>query len=113
MGNKRGMLNEEIDKLSEDFLHRKIEVSELRLYPFLDYCLKNDFEWRLGSLKANELPILNKLQEEKHIIYSASYFRCTREFYDFLQNVLAIAYVPNFFDPSLLLPDVKDDKVYG
>lgn len=92
----RGMLTDEIQKISKDFLGREITIRELRLYPFLDYCLKNDWEWNLSKLNKEEKDILEELQDAKHLIFSISIFRCTKEFYDYIQLILAESYVPEF-----------------
>lgn len=39
---KRGCLNPEVQKIAKGFLGREITTRELRLYPYIDYCIKND-----------------------------------------------------------------------
>lgn len=95
---QRGMLTDEVQSIAKSFLGREIDIRELRLYPYLDYCLKNNSEWNLEQVKDVEVEKLNILQTEKHVMYGISYFRCTREFYDYLQNVLALSYVPDFIN---------------
>lgn len=43
-----------------------------------------------------EIKILNRLYDERHIIYSPKKIIVTRNFYDFIQDILAISYVEEF-----------------
>ena len=36
----RGMLTEDVQHMAKKFLRREISVEELRLYPYIDYCIK-------------------------------------------------------------------------
>ena len=93
---KRGELTKEVNEVALSFLGREITIEELRVYPYLDYILKNHFEYNFDKIKDKEIPILDKLEEEFHILYNRAYFRCTKEFYDYIQQVLSISYVPDF-----------------
>lgn len=93
---KRGVLTDDIQKIAKDFLGREITIEELRLYPYLDYVLKNHFALEPRKINKIEMNILSILEKEFHVLVGEYYFRCTREFYDYIQNVLAISYVPCF-----------------
>lgn len=43
-----------------------------------------------------EIKILNRLYNEGHIIYSPEKVIVTRNFYNFMQDVLAVGYVEEF-----------------
>ena len=43
-----------------------------------------------------EIEILNRLYDERHIIYSSEKVIVTRNFYNYLQDVLAMGYVEEF-----------------
>lgn len=92
----RGKLTEEIEEKAVAFLGRKISQKELRLYPYIDFCLKNCGAWDYGKMNEDEFKILNKLYAEKHIIYSPEKIVITRKFYNYMQDVLAISYVWEF-----------------
>lgn len=93
----RGMLTDKIQEKAMKFLKREISQKELRLYPYIDYCLKNACQgWSYGKMDSKEMEILNKLYDEKHIIYSPEKIIVSREFYDYIQDVLAIGYVEDF-----------------
>lgn len=93
----RGMLTDKIQEKALIFLKREISQKELRLYPYIDYCLKNACQgWSYGKMDLEEIEILNKLYEEKQLIHSAERILVSREFYDFMQDILAIGYVEEF-----------------
>lgn len=43
-----------------------------------------------------EIKILNKLYDEKHIVYSPEKIIVTRKFYNYSQDILATGYVEEF-----------------
>lgn len=43
-----------------------------------------------------EIEILNRLYDERHIIYSPEKIIVTRNFYNYMQDVLAMGYVEEF-----------------
>ena len=69
------------------------DFSRVRLH----YCLKNACQgWSYGKMDLEEIDVLNKLYEEKHLIHSTERILVSREFYDFMQDILAIGYVEEF-----------------
>ncbi len=90
---QRGILNNEIKAISEKFLGRKISQTELRLYPYLDYQMKNDKKIEPKRINADERLILATLRNEGHISGGASGLQMTKEFYDYIQQVLWFGYV--------------------
>jgi len=93
----RGQLTEEIQKLVKDFLGREITVCELRLYPYLDSVMKNEQKIDPNRVNQEERDILKKLREEEHIEGGASGLSVTKEFYNYIQQVLWIGYVVNAY----------------
>jgi hypothetical protein len=89
----RGMLNDEIQKVAKEFLGREINTVELRLYPYLDYLMKN--EQRIEPIRCNQADrdILAILRKEGHIDGGASGLSMTKEFYDYINQVLWYGYV--------------------
>lgn len=95
--NNRGMLTEELQQKSQAFLKRHITIPELRLYPYIDYCIKNACQgWDYTKLNEKEMKILTMLMQEHHIVHSPEKIIISREFYDFIQDILAISYVTEF-----------------
>lgn len=89
----RGMVTEEIQELARNFLGREITVTELRLYAYLDYVIKN--EQRLDPRKMNQedRQVLTILRQEEHIEGGVSGLGMTKEFYDYINNILWESYV--------------------
>ena len=94
----RGVLTTEIQNKANSFLQREISQKELRLYPYIDYSIKNGCQgWSYSKMDEEEIKILNRLCDEGHIIYSSGKIIVTRNFYDFMQDILAVNYVDEFF----------------
>lgn len=67
----RGMLTDKIQEKAVLFLNREITQKE-------------------------EIKILNKLYDEKHIVYYPDKIIVTRKFYNYIQDILATGYVEEF-----------------
>lgn len=89
----RGILTENVKKIAKDFLGREINIAELRLYPYIDYVMKNSQKIEISKVNAEERGILSVLKKEGHIDGVLIQLLITREFYDYLQNILWEAYV--------------------
>lgn len=89
----RGELTPEIQGMAKEFLNREITRTELRLYPYLDYLMKN--EQKIDPSKCNNADrnILSILRQEKHIEGGASGLSMTKEFFDYINQVLWLGYV--------------------
>lgn len=93
----RGMLTNNIQEKAMTFLNREISQKELRLYPYIDYSIKNACQgWSYLKMDEEEIKILNRLYDEGHIIYSPEKVIVTRNFYNFMQDILASGYVEEF-----------------
>lgn len=94
----RGMLTPEIQALAKDFLHREITTTELRLYPYLDFVMKNDQWIDPRKINQDERQVLAILRQEGHIEGGMSGLSMTKEFFDYLNNVLWAGYVCNAYN---------------
>ena len=93
----RGVLTNKIQTKARAFLQREISQKELRLYPYIDYCIKNGCQgWSYSKIDEEEIKILNRLLSEGCIIYSPEKIIVTRIFYNFMQDILAMSYVEEF-----------------
>lgn len=93
----RGILTDSIQEKAVTFLNRTISQKELRLYPYIDYSIKNACQgWSYSKMDEEEIEILNRLYDERHIIYSPEKIIVTRNFYNYMQDVLAMGYVEEF-----------------
>lgn len=88
----RGKLTPEIQAIAKKFLGREITVTELRLYPYLDYVLKNNHTLGENKINDDDRRVLGKLWQEKHISAGLENFTVTKEFYDYIQQVLWLGY---------------------
>lgn len=93
----RGQLNEDVQKLSKAFLGRDLTLTELRLFPYIDYCLKNGGKYEPRKINAQEVGIFCEYTKKypQHFNFTLCEIEISKEFYQFIQNVLWIAYVPN------------------
>lgn len=93
----RGMLTDKIQEKAVSFLNREITQKELRLYPYIDYSIKNGcYGWSYDKMDEEEIKILNKLYDEKHIVYYPDKIIVTRKFYNYIQDILPTGYVEEF-----------------
>lgn len=90
---KRGQLTERVKSISKTFLGREISQTELRLYAYLDYTIKNSQKITPNHCNQDDRAILQKLRKEEYIEGGASGLALTREFYDYMQEVLWWGYV--------------------
>lgn len=58
---KRGCLNSKVQKIAKGFLGREITTRELRLYPYIDYCIKNGGFYKPEQINEDEVEILKKI----------------------------------------------------
>lgn len=100
MNDNRGMLTDTIQCMAEDFLGRKITTAELRLYPYIDYCIKNGGSYSSKCINNEERDILAMLHNAGHMFVTSMRFTVSRDFYNYIQNILAESYVCVFLDET-------------
>jgi len=96
----RGALNDKVQELAQEFLGREITVRELRLYPYLDYTMKNEQKITPSRINQEERDVLRVLKNEGHIEGGASGLAMTKEFYDYINQVLWYSYVVGAYPPE-------------
>lgn len=89
----RGKLTEQIQTLAKEFLGREITTTELRLYPYLDYVIKNEQIIKPTHCNGEDRKVLAELRAARHIEGGASGLSMTKEFYDYINQVLWYSYV--------------------
>lgn len=89
----RGQVTPDTDRLAVAFLGRTIDQTELRMLPYIDYVMKNDQKIDPRKVNGEERQFLSFLREGNHIAGGAGGLALTREFYDFIQEVLWYSYV--------------------
>ena len=93
----RGQLTDEIQGLAKGFLGREIDTTELRLYPYLDYQMKNTQKLDPKCCNSDDRKVLKVLRSEGHIEGGASGLSMTKEFFDYINQVLWISYVVSVY----------------
>ena len=88
----RGMLTTDINKIANIFIGRNISKTELRLIPYIQYVMCNERKINPVHINQEEREILQKWKEEKHIEGGASGLAITKNFWDFMCEVLFVAY---------------------
>lgn len=89
----RGLLTTDAVKISEIMIGRAISQRELRLIPYIHYVMVNDRQIDPNRVNQEEREILAKWREEGHIVGGASGLSITKQFWDFMGEVLFVAYV--------------------
>jgi len=89
----RGILTEEVNKIAEDMIHRKITQVELRLIPYIQYAMVNEQKIEPRRVNAEEREILAKWRKEGFIDGGAGGLLITKEFWDFMCEILFETYV--------------------
>ncbi|WP_107854459.1 hypothetical protein [Neisseria elongata] len=89
----RGMLTEEITQKSEMLLGYAISKKELRLMPYLIYCLTNNQNIDPSNIDAEERAILSKWHEHGFIESPSSNLAVTKSFYDAANELIFLGYV--------------------
>lgn len=100
--NGRGTFTPKIHELSEKLLGRQMTITELRLLPYLDSCIKdfNILGNKLFGPKVNddEIEFIHWLEEQGHVLWQGDKIMVTKEFYDFMKEVLWESYVELYLD---------------
>lgn len=92
----RGMLTDEI---KEKF---GITLKELRLLPYFQYLLLNNQRVDPAKIDNEERQILKKWRDEGKITFSISdSCTCTKEFWDWMNEILWKSYVPKIIEADM------------
>lgn len=100
---QRGMLTKELKEKAEIYLGREFTQKELRLYPYIVYCVTNGGYIDRSKTDEEEQEMLITLEKEGRLKreYPARFFP-TREFWNFMNDCLADSYV-------ILADDLEED----
>lgn len=89
----RGELSKRVLKKSLDIIGREITMDELRLMPYIQYVMMNEQRLDIPKINPEERKILKKWKEEGFIEGGASGLSITKDFWDFLSEILFLSYV--------------------
>lgn len=90
---KRGELTPFIKARMEAFLGRETTVAELHLLPYIGFVMVNDRAIKPEKINREERDILALWRAAGYIEGGMSGLSLTREFYDFIQDILFFGYV--------------------
>lgn len=94
----RGCLTDEVQAKAKEYLDREITVKELRLYPYLDYVLKNSGKLEPDKMTLEEMDILFELKMAGEIDIVDDVLWVKKDFYDYIQEILWLSYALNHLD---------------
>jgi len=89
----RGQLTEELKAKSLELLGYEINQTELRLLPYLLYCLLNKLAIDYAKVNRAELDILNKWIDMEFIHLHHTGVMVSKAFYDIANELLFIGYI--------------------
>lgn len=96
----RGAISPAIQQRWQEFFGTEVTVRGLRLLPYIDYVMKNDRRLDPNHINQEEREILSAWRKTGHVDGGASGMSVTKEFYDFMQEILWLGYV-NYDDIAL------------
>lgn len=89
----RGRISDAVDTAARAKLGRSITQMELRLMPYVQYCLMNDENIDPARINQQEREILAQWRIDGWIGGGASELRCSKDFWDGMNHVLWFGYV--------------------
>ncbi len=89
----RGVLTKKIQEISKQHIGREIDTTELRLIPYLQYVMCNEQKLDPRRINQEERVILSMIKDDGHIQGGATGLAVTKEYWDYMCEVLFEAYV--------------------
>jgi hypothetical protein len=89
----RGQLTDRIKAKSAELLGYEITQQELRLMPYLQYCMVNSQVVDPNKISSEERAIMSKWREAGHITGGASGLGMTKQFWDIICELICLGYV--------------------
>lgn len=89
----RGRLTEKIKKKSKEMIGYEINQKELRLIPYIQYVMVNKQKIEIHLISPSERKILSKWRKLGFIEGGASGLSITKDFWDFMCEILFLGYV--------------------
>lgn len=91
----RGKLTDAVQTAAKKHLNRPIDTFELRLMPYVQYCLMNDQNIEPAKVNGNERAVLTSWRSEGLLSGGSSRrsLQVTKKFWDAMSDILWEAYV--------------------
>ncbi len=90
---KRGQLTQRIKDKSKKLLGYEIDVTELRLMPYVLHTMMNDQRIKPRHCNQDDREILQKWREAGHIEGGASGLQITENFWNIICEIVRLGYV--------------------
>lgn len=88
----RGQLTTAIQEKAMTFWGREIDQTELRLYPYIHFCAINSRKIDPAKVSAEERKIMRRWKDAGHFEGGMSEMNMTKEFFDFINEMLWLGY---------------------
>ena len=89
----RGVLTKEVQEISKKHIGREIDLTKLRLIPYVHYVMTNEQRLDPNKITHEERKVLRKWKDAELIEGGASGLGITEEFWNFISDVVFQAYV--------------------
>lgn len=89
----RGGLTKEVQRIAKEHIGREITQTELRLIPYIQCIMVNEQKLDPSKINSEERQIFMQWKKEGHCDGGMSGLLITKEFWDFMCEVLFEAYV--------------------
>lgn len=89
----RGMLTEEIENKSNELFGYKFNQRELRLLPYVQYCVLNNTNISPDKVNGEERLILQKWTQLGFLKSPSTELQISKEFWDGMNEILWLGYV--------------------
>ena len=92
----RGELTDKVKKLSKTLFGYEIDVTELRLIPYIFHCITNSQNIDLRRVNQQDREILKKWKKQNYITSPASDLMVSSEFYEIMSKMLKVGYCSEY-----------------
>ena len=89
----RGALTDKAQEIAKKFLGYEFDTKSLRLLLYIQHCLMNSQGLDNRRMNAHERKILGKFKRAGYITDSSLRVAVTREFWDFMNDILFETYI--------------------
>ena len=89
----RGVLTKEVQEIAKKHIGREIDITELRLIPYIQYVMVNEQRLDVNRITRDERKVLRKWKDAELIEGGASGLAITEEFWNFISDVMFQSYV--------------------
>ncbi|WP_373766346.1 hypothetical protein [Glaesserella sp.] len=89
----RGQLTEQIKQKSQDLLGYEITQKELRLIPYVLYCVMNASSIERARVNKEEFEILDQWEAKGFIQRNRTHLKISKSFYDASNELLWFSYI--------------------